>query len=185
MEDKNIVELIRARDERGIGEAQKKYGKYCLAIAERALGNKEDAEETVSDALLAAWEQIPPAQPGCLRVFLGRIARNLAITRYRRQSAEKRGGGMTEEVLEELSETLRSTEEPEREVMEAELTEAVRRFVRQLPEKEGNAFLLRYFYLLSPAQIAEKTGQKENYVRTLLSRAREKLRTMLQKEELI
>ncbi|MGN1002184.1 MAG: hypothetical protein ACI4PC_05385 [Oscillospiraceae bacterium] len=49
MEDGALVELYWARDERAIGETEKKYGPYCRSIAYGILQNREDTEETVND----------------------------------------------------------------------------------------------------------------------------------------
>lgn len=84
MEDERIIELFNARDEAAIREAQVKYGAYCSGIAINLLGVREDAEECVSDAWHAAWNSIPPERPRSLRAFLGRITRNISISRWRR-----------------------------------------------------------------------------------------------------
>lgn len=46
----------------------------CYAIALGILQNREDAQECVNDTLTRAWGAIPPARPGVLRTFLGKIA---------------------------------------------------------------------------------------------------------------
>ena len=63
MEDRFILDLYHNRDERAISESKHKYGNYCYRIAYRILENHEDAEECVADAMLRAWNAIPPNQP--------------------------------------------------------------------------------------------------------------------------
>ena len=92
MEDSGILELYFLRNEQAIRETERKYGAYCKTIAGRILKNREDTEETVNDTWLSAWNAIPPQKPNCLQGFLGRITRNGAIDRWRRRTAEKRGG---------------------------------------------------------------------------------------------
>ena len=106
MEDKQIIALFWERSEQAIRETKKKYGKRCYSVAKRILKSHEDAEECVSDALLQAWEKIPPERPGILSAFLVRITRNLSLDRLRRIHAKKRGGGTYEAAYEELSECL-------------------------------------------------------------------------------
>ena len=101
MEDNVILDLYFARDELAITATARKYGRYCYSIADRILNSHEDSEETVSDTLLQAWNSIPPQRPDFLKLFLAKISRNLAFTRWRKLSAVKRGGGITELVLEE------------------------------------------------------------------------------------
>ena len=45
MEDRNIIELFFARDEKALSESQKKYGRYCETVSKNILGSEEDAEE--------------------------------------------------------------------------------------------------------------------------------------------
>lgn len=97
MNDQKIIELFWERHENAISVTAGKYGKYCHTIAYNILFNHFDAEECVNDTYLGAWNSIPPPQkPGNLTAFLGKIARNLAINRYKRQSAAKRGNGQVE-----------------------------------------------------------------------------------------
>ena len=45
MEDKQIIELYFARNEKAIFESQQKYGAFCRSIAWNLLSNREDSEE--------------------------------------------------------------------------------------------------------------------------------------------
>ena len=100
MDDCAIIALYEQRSEQAIAETDRKYGPYCTGIAYRVLASLEDAEECVSDTWLRTWQAIPPAKPGNLRAFVGRITHNLALNRYRFQRAQKRS--VLTEVLEEF-----------------------------------------------------------------------------------
>ena len=108
MEDRKIVELYHARDESAIAETNRKYGRYCHAIAYRILRNNRDSEECVSDTWLRAWDSMPPKKPDVVSVFLGRITRNLSLDRVKLLMASKRGGGHVEAALDELLECIPS-----------------------------------------------------------------------------
>ena len=129
MEDKSIIELYFARDEQAIVETDHKYGGYCFGIANRILDSKEDSEETVSDTWLKTWRSIPPCRPDFLKVFLAKITRNLAFTRWRKFTAAKRGGGETILVLEELAECVSGTVQGEEQLNARELAKAIRHFL--------------------------------------------------------
>ena len=92
MEDHQIVELFWSRSEAAIAETDRKYGALCRQIAMNVLHSAEDAEECVSDAYLGVWNAIPPQRPAVFPAFLCRFARNLALKRYERANAAKRGG---------------------------------------------------------------------------------------------
>ena len=81
MEDCQIVALYLRRNEQALAETAEKYGKYCFSIAHNILENTEDAEETVNDAYMGAWNAIPPHRPAVLSTFLGKITRRIAIKR--------------------------------------------------------------------------------------------------------
>ncbi len=82
MDDNAIIELYWQRKDTAIAETDKKYGAYCLAIADNILHSKEDSEECVNDTYLNAWNSIPPERPVRLRCFLAKITRNLSFNRY-------------------------------------------------------------------------------------------------------
>ncbi|MCI6956689.1 MAG: hypothetical protein MR763_04970 [Clostridiales bacterium] len=93
MDDQKILDLYFARKEQAIEETDRKYGGYCFSLANSILQNQQDAEETVSDTYMKAWNSIPPKRPDIFKMFLAKITRNLAFSRWRQYSAEKRGGG--------------------------------------------------------------------------------------------
>ena len=59
MEDNQIIKLYFERSEQAIQETDTKYGGYCYSIAYNILTNQEDAEESVSDTYLSAWNSMP------------------------------------------------------------------------------------------------------------------------------
>ena len=93
MNDAGIIALYWQRSERAIPETENAYGPYCHTVAYNLLRNAEDAEESVNDTWLAAWNAMPPERPNSLKAFLGRITRNISVTRLRRSGSQKRGGG--------------------------------------------------------------------------------------------
>jgi len=182
VEDTRIVELYWAREERAISETQKKYDGYCRSIARNILKNPEDAEECVSDTWLHAWNAMPTARPAILSAFLGRITRNLSFDRYKAAHTEKRGGGSLPAALDELEEIVAARGGVEEAFDEKELGRSIDAFLRTLPERERGIFLRRYWYVDSVVDIAARYDMKENSVKSVLFRTRERLRKHLQKE---
>ena len=182
MEDSQIIELYWQRDADAISETAKKYSAYCLAIAENILRSTEDSEECVNDTWLRAWNAMPPQRPDVLRLFLARITRNLAFDRFRARSAEKRFGGEMALVLDELAECLDGGANTEAAFEAEELRRCIGRFVRSLPERDGNVMTRRYFFAEPVAEIAKRYGLSENNVTVILSRTRKKLKVYLMKE---
>ena len=100
--DEEIIELYFNRDEDAIAETDRKYGKYCQSIAGHILASSEDVEEVLDDTWVKAWNSIPPTRPKMLRIYLGKITRNLAFNIVEASRAQKRGSGVLQDVLEEL-----------------------------------------------------------------------------------
>ena len=60
MEDSRIIELYFARNEDAIRHTDDTYGRQLLCLADRIVKNDQDAEESVNDTYLKAWNTIPP-----------------------------------------------------------------------------------------------------------------------------
>lgn len=185
MLDAQIVDLFFARSEQAIQETDRKYGHFCFKIAWSILSNREDAEESVSDTYLAAWKCIPPTRPIQLGAYLAKITRHISLDRWRRRSAEKRGGGEVDLALEELEECIAGSDTAEGTLQRKELQAALNRFLEALPEQERGIFVSRYWYLRSVAEISEKTGASAGSIKTRLFRTRKKLRFFLEQEDLL
>lgn len=182
MEDRSIIALYNARDERAIQETERKYGDYCMSISVGILSDRMDAEECVNDTYLKAWNTIPPKRPCVFKMFLAKITRNLAFSRWRKFTAEKRGGGEMELVLGELEACLAAPGDVGDRLSGQELAKAIRAFLNTLPEREQNVFLRRYFFLEESQVIAGRYGMKPATVLRTLSRTRMKLKHYLTQE---
>jgi RNA polymerase sigma-70 factor (ECF subfamily) len=179
MEDDRIIELFFSRDENALLQASAKYGAYCSSIALNVLGNSEDAGECMNDTLLRAWNSIPPQRPVSLKAYLGKIARNLALDRYDRLTAEKRGGGQYVLALDELAECVADTD---RFAEKTEISGIINAFLEKQEKEKRIIFVKRYFYMDPVKKIAKDMGMSESNVKTTLFRLRNGLKEELQKE---
>ncbi len=182
MDDRSIVELYWDRKEQAIKETQRKYGSYCYSIAYQILHNREDADESVNDTYLGAWNSMPPHRPGHLGTFLGKITRNLSLKKWRSKTAAKRGGGLVELTLEELGDCIPSARNVEEEIEVRELAKVIDAFLRQLPEEDRHLFLCRYWYFESVKDLSRRFGFGESKVKMRLLRTRQKLADYLEQE---
>jgi RNA polymerase sigma-70 factor (ECF subfamily) len=184
MDDQQIVDLYWQRDEKAIDQTQKKYGKYCHTIAYAILHSHEDAEECVNDTYLRAWGAIPPAKPGRLSTFLGKITRNLSLDRYEKNTAQKRSGPV-ELVLDELSECIPDADSALDPIDMIALGDAINAFLGGLPQKTRQIFLRRYWYMSPVKEIARDMGMSEGTVKVSLMRTRESFKAYLEKEGIV
>ena len=181
MDDSKIVDLYWARSDSAIAETAKKFGAYCRTIAYNVLQNPEDSDECVNDTWLAAWRRMPPELPASLRAFLGRITRNLSISRYRQNRARKRYAGM-EALLSELDDCVPSPATVEQTLDAMELTRHIEAWLGALPERERRLFLRRYWYGEALSELAAQEGERPARLAQLMLRLRRSLRAHLEAE---
>lgn len=182
MEDSQIVALYWARSQDAITRTAEKYGGYCHNIAYGILRNQQDSEECVSDTWLRTWNALPPQKPASLGAFVARIARNLALDRYRMTHAAIRGGGQVHFAMEEMEWALPARDPMAELTDETALTQALERFVAGLSRQKRHMFLLRYWYFRSPREIGEQLALPKNTVSSALRRMRLELKEFLQQE---
>lgn len=181
MNDNEIIRLFFSRDETAVKAASEKYNSYLMKIAENITDSHEDAEECVNDALLGAWESIPPNNPEMLSTYLGKLVRNSAINKRKSMITKKRGRGEAATVFEELSAAIKGSDSVESEFDRRELSREINAFLEQLSENKRVIFVRRYWYCDSVKEIAAEWGLSETNVSVTLHRLREKLRAHLRK----
>lgn len=168
--DEVLVSRIKRGEILAFEELVKRYQGRLLGFTGRMLGNREEAEEVVQDALVSVYLHISRVdQTRKFSTFLFEIAKNGAISRLRRR---KKTVAFDEETMsEEVSvyEKFFSQEEQSR----------VREAVLSLPDKFRGPIKLYYFEGLSYEQISEKLGIPINTVRTFLKRGKETLKEKL------
>ena len=184
MEDNVIIDLFWERSENAISAVAEKYGAYCHKIADNILGNYQDAEECVSDTYWQAWKNIPPDRPERLAAYLGRITRNLSLSRVKYYKAQKRGCDQLSVVFSELGDCIPAANDLEKETEERLLVETIQRFLRTLPAEKRKIFVRRYWYMESVKEIAKYYGMRQSKVTSLLFRIRKDLKEFLEQEGL-
>lgn len=182
LHDEEIITLYWQRSERAIAATNEKYGKYCGYIAQNILQNANDAEECVNDTWLRAWNAMPPKRPNRLATFLGKITRNLALNRYEKEHAKKRGGNNVELLLTELEDCIPDASGGMDVAEDFIVRDAMNRFLAALPAENRKLFVRRYWYFRTIREIAADCGMGESKVKMTLLRTRGELKQFLEKE---
>ena len=180
MDDTKIIELFWARKEDAIAETDAAYGKKLRILANRILGSREDAEESVSDTYMKTWEIIPPQRPTYFYAYIASICRHLSFHKVDWKQAAKRNAEvvtLTEEMELCIPDTSR-----DREMEAREIGKALNAFLESLPKEARLIFLRRYWHVDTIAEIAARYGMTESKVKMQLSRTRAKLCTYLEQE---
>ncbi len=184
MNDQAIVQLFWDRNEDAIRECKKQYEEYCMYIANNVLYNRQDSEECVNDALLAAWKSIPPQKPDNLRTYLGKLIREIAINRWKKNNRQKRNAGSVVRSLDEIAEMV-SGGDIEEEIEASEIAREISRYLYTIDETKRNVFIRRYWYYDSVESICLMYGFGKSKVLVMLKRTRDDLAAHLRKEGFI
>lgn len=180
--DDEIVDLYWARDEKAIDATDKKYGKYLYTIAYNIVHDDMDCEECLNDTYLGTWNRIPPTRPTVFHVFLSKIMRNIAIDRYRQNTAAKRVPSELVVSLAELDDCMVCDPSAEEEYAISEIARVMNTYLESLSEREQLVFVCRYYYSDYIADIARMLRVSESTVRRELEKIRQNLKAALQKE---
>ena len=180
MTDSQIIALFWERNENAIDETDAVYGRKLYAISDRILHSRQDAEESVSDTYMRAWESIPPQKPMYFFAYLAKICRNFALSRLQWNSAAKRSAEIVS--LTQEMEACIPDRSHERKLEGEEIGRVLNRFLGSISLESRLIFMRRYWYTDSIQEIAVRYHISQSKVKTRLHRTRKKLQQYLEKE---
>ena len=182
LDDEEIIELYWQRDERAISETANKYETFLFTIAYNIVHDRLDCEECVNDTYLGTWNRIPPSRPNVFQIFLAKIMRNIAVDRYRKNTAKKQIPSELTVSLQELDECISDTCSAAEEYEVKEIARILSEYLHEIDDKQEFVFFCRYYYSDSVVNIAKMLGVSRNTVFRELARMRQELKERLQKE---
>ena len=174
--ESEILDLFFGRDEKALELVSERYGRLFRRIALNLTADEMTADEVLNDTYLALWNSIPPARPENLSAYGSAVARNIAISRVRKDSAGKRA-----QAVEELDEAAPESGLPE-ELDDGRLAALIEAFLKTRPKTARAVFVIRYFEEEPIEAIAERTGMSVTAVKSSLLRTRRGLREYLERE---
>src|ERR1700723_587740 len=151
------------------------YSTLLFRVAHSVLRSRSEAEDVVQDVFIRLLEHRRSLSTvRDMRVWLIRIAWNLALDRRRRIRPEQFDEGFAEGLV--------AKNQPVDQVLnEARRMRAVLRELEKLPRAERDVLLLGAIEEWGTAEMAEVLGRSESAVRALLFRARTRLRERLER----
>jgi RNA polymerase sigma-70 factor (ECF subfamily) len=156
-------------------EIVQQHGEIVWQTAYRLLDDDADASDCFQkvflDALRLSRREPILHWPALLRRMATARALDLLRDRYRRRSRS--------EPMAAVAEATATTALPEQEAQAAELSDHLRLALTRLPAHQAEAFCLRWIEGMTYQEIAERLGIEPNHVGVLLSRARKRLRQLL------
>ena len=180
MTDSQIIALFWERNEDAIQETDAVYGRKLYAISHKILHSNQDAEESVSDTYMRAWETIPPQKPNYFFAYLAKICRNFSLSKLQWNAAAKRNAEVVS--LTQEMETCIPDRSHDRKLDGEEIGRVLNRFLDGIGVESRLIFMRRYWYTDSIAEIAARYHISQSKVKTQLHRTRNKLQLFLEKE---
>lgn len=169
--DENIVEGLRNKDEACLKEIISTYSKLAYSIIYRIIGDIDPqvVEELTSDTFFDLWRKAEKIDlnRGSLKNLVCLVARSKALNR--RKLLWKGQCTLLSENEEEKG------ADPEAQMLEEENVQELLGTIRGLKEPASRIFIMRYLYLYSITEIADKLGMKRSQVDNYLSRGRKRL----------
>ena len=180
MTDSQIIALFWERNEDAIRQTDAVYGRKLYAISHKILRSHQDAEESVSDTYMRAWETIPPQKPNYFFAYLAKICRNFSLSKLQWNAAAKRNAEVVS--LTQEMETCIPDRSQDRKLDGEEIGRVLNRFLDGIGVESRLIFMRRYWYTDSIAEIAARYNISQSKVKTQLHRTRNKLQLFLEKE---
>ena len=149
------------------------------------LGNRENAEDITQETFIKAWEHRSELRPKTARAWMLKCAQNLCFNLLKRQKFQVHLTEDNNTDVETALETLmhahsgRSNPMPDEIVIQQELKDSVHCAIKKLPPDMRTVIIMRELNGMSFKEIAEVLEQPEGTVKSLVFRARKKLRELL------
>ena len=172
-----LSSMQSARSEIDLAALVETYSPLLFRVAHSVLRSRPDAEDVVQDAFVRVIEHRRSLLAiRDMRVWLIRIAWNLALDRRRRIRPEQMDEGFAQSLVAANTPADQTLDDAQR-------MSAVLREIERLPRAERHALLLSAVEGLETAEMADVLGRSESAVRALLFRARARLRQRLEERE--
>jgi len=170
--DAELLARVGRREPQAVRELVARKLPRLLALAQRVLGDRGEAEDVAQEAFLRIWKQAPRWRPGQARfdTWLHRVGLNLCYDRLRRRREDPAAD---------------PPEQPDPAPRPDEILDAVQASQRMstalaaLPGRQREALVLQYYQGLPNTEAAALMGISVDALESLLARARRNLRRQL------
>ena len=183
--DADLVARLQRGDDTAFEAIVRAHSGRLLSVARRFLGNNEDAQDAVQDAFIRAYKAIHTFEARAqLHTWLHRILVNTALMKLRER--RRRPTDSIEELLPSYTndghQAVAARDWSDAVLERKETAVLVREAIDRLPDQYREVLLLRDMQEKDTAEAAEILGTTSNVVKVRLHRARQALRTLLDRE---
>lgn len=189
LSDPDVRLMLEVRDGSAAAfeELMLRYQNRLVTVLEHLVGRRGQAEDLAQEVFLRVYRSRERYTPGArFSTWLFTIANNVALNAKRSRSRRREvnvepaeSGACGAAPLEQMAQAA-SGQMPTRQLDKAELRDVVRLAIATLSERQRMAVLLSKFEEMSYADIGAAMDMTPQAIKSLLSRARENLRTVLE-----
>jgi len=179
-EDRDLIQRIALKDSAALDAFYTRYNRLAFGLVLRIVGNREDAEDVLTDVFWQVWQQSTSydASRGKPVAWLLTIARTRAIDRLRSSGRQRT---QTDEIDEaRIAAPAGTSPDP---FVQADTRQAVQQALQSLPEQQRKPLELAYFQGMSHTEIAEALGEPlgtvKDRIRTGMMHLKKRLRPYL------
>jgi RNA polymerase sigma-70 factor (ECF subfamily) len=180
----DMERLAQGRDA-ALDDLMTRHGERLFHYLIRQVQNEEDAADLAQETFVRVYQKRAQYRPGAkFTTWLYTIATNLARDRFRWRARHPQVSLEAENATTgaNLAETLTADDvSPGEQLQQSERADAVRQAIARLPEELRTALLLAEYEELSHAEIAAVAGCTPKAVESRIARARQQLRTQLER----
>ncbi len=179
MDETRMLRRLKAKKTDALDALIEQYNVYVCAIIRTVLGSNgttEDIEELASDVFLSIWNHADALWPEKTKAYIGAAARNRARSFLRSMGPQPMD-------IDEIC--LAGPGNPESDILDQEQQWMIRGAVESMGEPDREIFLRYYYYYQTTAEISAVLGCTPENIRLRLSRGRERLKTILKKEDIL
>jgi RNA polymerase sigma-70 factor (ECF subfamily) len=173
VEDQQLVEQVLAGDGDAFTELVERYQRDTYNLAYRMLGNVGEAEDAAQEGFLRAYKNLSRYDPSrSFKTWLLSITSNHCIDRLRKRRLTFLA---IDDPLPPHPALTSSEVGPEDSMIDSERSAQVQEMLDELAPDYRAAVVLRYWYDMSYAEIADTLETTESAIKSRLFRARQML----------
>lgn len=177
-DESELIQLSLDGDMDAFGDLVRLYEKPIYNLAYRMLNNAQEAEDAAQEAFIRAYSNLHRYDVNrSFKTWVFSIASNHCIDRIRKRRLTMLS---IDEPLPPHPSLTSDQPMPEQTVIEGERSELIELLLDELSPDYRAAVVLRYWYDMSYAEIAESLDTTESAIKSRLFRARQMLADKLQ-----
>ena len=184
LSDIQIIKKVIDGDKNAFNDIMNRHEKSILNFAYRMLSNRTEAEDVTQEVFLRAYKNIETFEARAkFSTWLFKIARNLCLNKLRHTfrfptfSIDKPVRGSEYDFQRQIEDKKQVS--PISNIFSKEIQNAVKSALGSLPKNQKTAVILRRYEDMSYEEISVIMGCSVSAVKSLLNRAKQKLKNKL------